>query len=418
MTPFAGQNMNGIYPTQMGDNAPTQIGGYPSNNWSTSFKDYPHGVEYFEVSSDDISSTYAEVYWKPLPNMPIPADVVTRFAGKGMAIVGFEADQVRTVDGKDVSLPINCAYNHHYGLNVVGAGSSMQRVKRDPSKPETMGGHDAPGPAGFVDLAVEHTPSPEGLPTSGVFGYNNGGEFRKSYHALAPPFAQVVEAPQTVRFGPMQIDTWNRRAPPLPPLLLLPLPLPLPLPPPHCSDRASSACAGDKMSLEPGSKFVPGPQPSNSFAPRSGVDAVYSGLLECPLTTRIRKQLTGGGWNDSFIATLGGKGCATAVQGGAEACYAAAQTLGLPDGLAVANATGPSASQPPGCSVTLAADGSEAHVFFNTEATSAARCGAGAVGTEGSQPTATGVILGLHLPGGGAVANATITVSGPADGNW
>ena len=106
-------------------------------------------------------------------------------------------------NGTDASVPINVAYNHHYGLTVVGAGASVERVKRDPSKPETMMGHDAPGEPGYVNIPVEHTPDPNGLPTSGLFGYNNGGEFRKSYHGLAPPFAQIIASPREVHFGPV-----------------------------------------------------------------------------------------------------------------------------------------------------------------------------------------------------------------------
>ena len=55
----------------------------------------------------------------------------------------------------------------------------------------------------------------------------------------------------------MQIDTWNR----------------------------------DQMALSGGSPFVSGPLPGRSLAP---ANATYSGLLECPLTTRIRKHITGG----------------------------------------------------------------------------------------------------------------------------
>jgi hypothetical protein len=29
--------------------------------------------------------------------------------------------------------------------------------------------------------------------------------------------------------------------------------------------------------------------PKNSLAPTAGPDSIYSGLLECPLTTRIKK---------------------------------------------------------------------------------------------------------------------------------
>ena len=38
----------------------------------------------------------------------------------------------------------------------------------------------------------------------------NGGEYRKTFHAYAPPFAQLVESPATVSGTAMQIDTWNR----------------------------------------------------------------------------------------------------------------------------------------------------------------------------------------------------------------
>ena len=48
------------------------------------------------------------------------------------------------------------------------------------------------------------------VPTSMVFGYANGGEFRKSFHGVAPPYAQVVDSPTTIDVTPMQIDTWNR----------------------------------------------------------------------------------------------------------------------------------------------------------------------------------------------------------------
>jgi hypothetical protein len=55
-----------------------------------------------------------------------------------------------------------------------------------------------------------------------------------------------------------------------------------------------------------GSPFVPGPLPKHSLAPSSGPDALYSGLLECPITDRIQKTIKGGaGFNKSiFTPTL------------------------------------------------------------------------------------------------------------------
>jgi len=38
--------------------------------------------------------------------------------GKGMAIVGWEIDQVRRTPQGDVSVPISASYNHHYNAQV------------------------------------------------------------------------------------------------------------------------------------------------------------------------------------------------------------------------------------------------------------------------------------------------------------
>ena len=158
-----------------------------------------------------ITTTYGEVFWTGLPPAPIPADVAKRFDGKVMAVVGFEADQVRKTPDGDVSVPINVAYNHHYGATLVGSGSAMKKVKTSTlvKEGDHRAFHPSPTP-GYTDIAVEHTPSASGAPTSLQFGYSNGGEFRKTYHALAPPFAQLIESPNHVSCGPMQIDTWNR----------------------------------------------------------------------------------------------------------------------------------------------------------------------------------------------------------------
>ena len=47
---------------------------------------------------------------------------------------------------------------------------------------------------------------------------------------------------------------------------------------------------------------MPGPMPKHSLAPEG--NATYSGLLECPITSRLRKHITSGGWNDSFAASV------------------------------------------------------------------------------------------------------------------
>jgi len=233
--------------------------------WPTDFRDYPGGVESFDYYHGPITSTYGQVWWGAHAGGDLPKEIVERFAGKVMAIVGVEMDQVRRkgdkdVDGsvlhQDVSVPINVAYNHHHSSVIVGTGSELKTMSPDEAKRRGLRGIKLSG--GEVLAAVEHTPSVSGscapwsCPTSALFDDGNGGEYRKTYHGYAPPFAQLVESPSRAGGGAMQIDTWNR----------------------------------DSMNLS-GSPFVPGPQPRGALAPRSGPDAVYSGLLECPLTTRV-----------------------------------------------------------------------------------------------------------------------------------
>lgn len=65
-----------------------------------------------------ITHRYGEVFWTELPETKFPDEIVKRFRGKGMAIVGYEVDQVRRKGDKDfdgsiltedVSVPINVA---------------------------------------------------------------------------------------------------------------------------------------------------------------------------------------------------------------------------------------------------------------------------------------------------------------------
>ena len=65
--------------------------------------------------------------------------------------------------------------------------------------------------------------------------------------------------------------------------------------------RVSTAWNRDKMNISGGSPFVPGPYPKMALAPRDGPDAIYSGLLECPLTDRIAKEIKGGISVDMYL---------------------------------------------------------------------------------------------------------------------
>jgi hypothetical protein len=153
-----------------------------------------------------ISHLYGEVWWTALPEVPLPPDIVKRFDGKAIAIVGYEVDQVRKgagPNGEDVSVPINMAYNHHHDAFIVGKGSRMEKVSYDPL--DVTISPMARADPHFMNIPVEHTPSPRGLPTSAHLAAGNGGEYRKSYHGFASPVAYVVDSPVSYHVLPMQV---------------------------------------------------------------------------------------------------------------------------------------------------------------------------------------------------------------------
>ena len=43
---------------------------------------------------------YSEVAWRTLPAVPLPAEIVARYANSTMAITGFEVDVLRALPGK------------------------------------------------------------------------------------------------------------------------------------------------------------------------------------------------------------------------------------------------------------------------------------------------------------------------------
>jgi hypothetical protein len=156
--------------------------------------------------------------------------------------------------------------------------------------PNNAMGHSLPGDKVWVSRPRDDDSNPTSqIPVSTVFATGNGGEFRKSFHSYPAPYAQLVESPSTWSIQPMQIDTKNR----------------------------------DGSMAEPGMPFKPGPYPTAAQAPRSGADAVYSGLLECPCTDRISKSLGANG--GAPVAQVAGT-CAHAIET-AKQCEAAAQAL-------------------------------------------------------------------------------------------
>ena len=173
------------------------------------------------------------MFWKGLPPVDLPADIVAKYNGKGMAVVGFELDQVRRTADGDVSVPITCSYNHHFESNMVGARASLHKVSGPPPGAEAPGhGYAAERYDVREDLAGE-------LPSHQAFGAANGGEVRKSFHGYAPGFAQV----RLLQRSPIPTH-YASTAPACPPTLCstrpprrrsadLPAPAPLRTPPPR-----------------------------------------------------------------------------------------------------------------------------------------------------------------------------------------
>jgi len=414
-------NMNGPYLLSSTPDAPPGV----EHLFPASYSQYPGGGEFFDVYSPPITSTYGEVFWTPLPPVKLPGSIVERFAnGKAMAVIGFECNQVRVNEkGEEVSVPINVAYNHHFETLITGAHSTVERVPHDdPRAIAASGGHRLPvrEEDGTVEIVKELQPSTNGLPTHQAFGGANGGEFRKSFHGYPPGYAQVIVSPDTWHHTPMQIDTWHR----------------------------------EKMDVAGGTPFVAGPLPRSSLSPgsphvktKSAGDVLYSGLLECPVTTRIRKHVQEG--YQPVLQGLGG--CAAGARGehhgerrgGAAGTHADADGGGTrpppPESLANCShavkslapplcrsyqpSQGSSTAHPAGCSFSLdasrgAADG-VCNVFWNelTAPAATAECG-------GERSTAAGqAAFGslawrdgqIHVNVSLDAQHATIEIAGPAD---
>ena len=323
------------------------------------YHDYPGGVESFDVLSPPMTTLYSQVWWKPLAPTAFPDSFVKNYHGNKVAIVGWEIDQVRqTDDGDTVSVPISASYNHHYVSQIIGDGARFRKVSLSgPSDPlaARLPKHGMVAweqPQYVVEPAVEG--GSVGRFSHQSIGSGNGGEYRKTYHGFPPGFALVIDSPTALQVTPMQIDTWNRAAM-------------------NISKAASPP------------KFVAGPLPRASLAPK---DAQHSGLLECPMTTRLSKEV------DEEYAALSAGACATPILTFYECFPAAAKALaatggggGGGRGPALVNVSGSDASQPPGCSVAPIADDSvhggggaptAFRVFFNLLTSSRSECSAGA----------------------------------------
>ena len=376
-------NMNGNY-YPLSNTPNSDVSKFPK-----SFAQYGRHIQSFDVYSPQISQLYSQVFWKGLPPVDLPPHIVSQFKHKGMAVVGFEMDQVRRVKQKDgtvldVSVPINVVYNHHFESKMIGSAAKFKHlVFTGPQDPRLLKVKQQQGPHGMASeqsawVVEELSPSSSTLPSSQSFGGANGGEYRLSYHGYAPGYVQVLESPTQFQITPMQIDTWNR----------------------------------DKMNLTGPTRFVPGPVPRSSLAPTEGPDALYSGLLECPLTTRIHKTV-----GTTYTLSNGHTGstfCASLITTAKVCGNAATQVLGNGTHYSTVVQSNNTAL-PLGCSVTSDPhDASLAHVSFRASSSGAKAPACGGGPAETSVRATTQSLVNVSVTMVPDTKRVQVTLKGPS----
>ena len=373
--PAQGPNMNGDFVLS------TTPGG-KEGLFPKTYTDFPGGVEAYDVLSPPITTLYSQVWWAPLAPVSFPEEMIAKYTNKTVAIVGWEIDQVRVLpDGTEHSVPISATYNHHYNLQIIGAAAQFKKIwlngPHDPRAKELlrashgMVAYDQPH---YVPEIVGDTSRG---PASAFVTSGNGGEYRKTFHGFAPGHAVVIDSPTQIQLSPMQIDTWNRDE----------MDISQPLPP----------------------KFVAGPLPRSSEAP---VNASYSGLLECPMTTRLTKVVDG-----AYVVEGAGGVCAAPILTFQECFHAAASTLGN-EGTPASqfkNTTGSAPQRPSGCSVSSSIDSGSGsnhiQVYFNELSNSTVGCAADAGIVSGAASSLVDVAVTLNATS----KLATISLTGPSD---
>ena len=340
-----------------------------------------HRGEYFDVYGHWIETRYSEVFWTAQPAVPLPADIVAKFKGRAISFTGFEVDVVAGGENNETeySIPEFEVYNHHYCATVLGSASKMTYVGnrgqdallRDDDGRTARRAFEVHPPEWEPRDLPTAQPAKSYIPTAQNFWMGNGGEHRKSFKHLPRGTGQLIESPEQFVLQPMLINT-------------------------HFEGKAGQT---------PRQAFHDAPLPKAALSPAG---ANYSGLMECPCTTRTKRIITG------FETRTAGTCGADASLPTAAECFAAVTQL---VGSITANTTVHDAASPAGCFLVASATGTAAH--FNTAAASTALCGARAgraVRSVGSAASSSGD-LHVHVDLDGAAGNATITLSGPA-GVW
>ena len=134
-----------------------------------------HRGESFDVYGPWEETPYSWVAWHSQP-VDLPAEIVSRFHGKTMAVTGYEVDIVRqAANGSEMHVPCYELYNHHYSGWMYS--STMVRSPDDDTAEPLRTARRCRGGGARVDAS-----SParvDGVPTVQVF--SEGSEHRRSF---------------------------------------------------------------------------------------------------------------------------------------------------------------------------------------------------------------------------------------------
>eukprot|EP00911_Craspedida_sp_UC1_P000431 UC1_evm1s325 len=179
---------------------------------------------YFDVYSDVVHSLYSQVNWRT-HTTPIPSDVVAKFSGRTMNIVGYEFNIIRRRGGgacvsSSSDNPVPCdfepafgweQYNHHYTNTISGAALKLVRTEIPETDPGMSHTGSHPGHEFVVaDPAAAAAAAAASAPTSQFLPMGNGAESRLTLHLFPPGYGALIHSPTTHTVTPMIIDTKAR----------------------------------------------------------------------------------------------------------------------------------------------------------------------------------------------------------------
>lgn len=163
---------------------------------TTSAAAIPTGPSSFDIYSEPIELRYGQVHNRMQGVLPLPADVVARYANGSvaMAVSSFTTDIVRiAADGSETQVPLYEAYLHHYILNV-GTSSSLGALRAAARSDPALGSMKQ-GAALKRRQAAQLGAGDAGGNTVS-FGGAAGGEYRNNPHDYQAPFRAIVYQPE------------------------------------------------------------------------------------------------------------------------------------------------------------------------------------------------------------------------------